>query len=156
VSYLGDVTGDGRYQADDAMTVRSMVVGLLNHFSAYPQVDPVLVADVSGNGVVSSLDAALIGRQVECVRSSSLAPAPSVSQAAGPLLRIEPPTVPTGPVLPLGSITSPLPQAASAPSAGVSLVAPVAAISASTIITEPAAPERRSAASLESHEVRRQ
>ncbi len=60
VASLGDTTGDGEYSpADSALTAR-LAMRLDSGLVSYPAIAPTLVADVSGNGTVSMLDAAMI------------------------------------------------------------------------------------------------
>ncbi|MCA9247015.1 MAG: hypothetical protein KDA42_07870 [Planctomycetales bacterium] len=62
-SFLGDVDGDGQYTGNDARQVGRVVAGLSRGFAAIAAIEPRLVGDVTGNGDLSSLDAALIARK---------------------------------------------------------------------------------------------
>ncbi|MDR2712330.1 MAG: dockerin type I domain-containing protein, partial [Clostridiales bacterium] len=59
-SRMGDVNGDGRITAEDAIMVMQWYVGLI-----YLSPEQLLLADVNGDGVVDMTDAALILRMAE-------------------------------------------------------------------------------------------
>jgi len=65
VAYLGDVTGDRSYTLQDSTNIASVAVGLYSGFAAYPLVAPVLVGDVSGDGIVNVYDAELVAQKAE-------------------------------------------------------------------------------------------
>ena len=77
VGYLGDVDGDRAYTMKDANAISRFVVGLESEFSAFPDTDPRLVADINGDGVISSLDAALVANVVNELPSQFISPLPS-------------------------------------------------------------------------------
>ena len=58
VAYPGDANGDGAYSGDDALKITRVVLQTDNGFTAYPLVDPVIVADTDGSGFIPA-DAAL-------------------------------------------------------------------------------------------------
>ncbi len=60
VASLGDTTGDGGYSTADSTLAARLAMRFDTGFVAYPTTLPELVADVSGNGAVSMLDAAMI------------------------------------------------------------------------------------------------
>lgn len=60
VASLGDTSGDGGYSTADSTLAARLAMRFDTGFVAYPTTLPELVADVSGNGVVSMLDAAMI------------------------------------------------------------------------------------------------
>ncbi|MGK7935641.1 MAG: dockerin type I domain-containing protein [Xenococcaceae cyanobacterium] len=62
---LGDVDGDLLYTGKDVNAISRFVVGLDSEFSAFPDIDPLLVADMNRDGAISSLDAALVAALVE-------------------------------------------------------------------------------------------
>ena len=70
VASLGDTSGDGEYSSTDASLAARLAMRLDSGFVSYPVINPSLVADVSGNGTVSMLDAAMIAG----IRSSSEGP----------------------------------------------------------------------------------
>ena len=57
VAYFGDASGDGKVGGADATLIARNKVHLDSGFNAYPLTDPRLVADISGTGVLTSLDA---------------------------------------------------------------------------------------------------
>ncbi len=60
VASLGDTTGDGEYSSADSALAARLAMRLDSGLVSYPVITPTLVADVSGNGTVSMLDAAMI------------------------------------------------------------------------------------------------
>ena len=64
MAYLGDTDGQPRYSSADTLGVQRVVVRLDSGFGPYPLVDPLIVADVNGNGRLDSSDALLILRKV--------------------------------------------------------------------------------------------
>ena len=70
VASLGDTSGDGEYGSSDASLAARLAMRLDSGLVSYPFINPSLVADVSGNGTVSMLDAAMIAG----IRSSSEGP----------------------------------------------------------------------------------
>ena len=62
---LGDVDGDRFFTGKDVNAISRYVVGLDSEFSAFPDIDPLLVADMNRDGAISSLDAALVANLVE-------------------------------------------------------------------------------------------
>lgn len=60
IENLGDVDNDGAYTNLDAYEISRAAVGIVTEFEAYPGVDPLLVADVNSDGVISALDSAIV------------------------------------------------------------------------------------------------
>jgi len=60
VASLGDTSGDGSYSNADSTLAARLAMRIDTGLVAYAMIDPVLVADVSGNGSISMLDAAMI------------------------------------------------------------------------------------------------
>jgi uncharacterized repeat protein (TIGR03803 family) len=58
VAYAGDANGDGAYTSADAKEITRVVLQTDTGFTAYPLVDPVIVADTDGSGFIPA-DAAL-------------------------------------------------------------------------------------------------
>jgi hypothetical protein len=54
VGFLGDTTGNQSYSGLDAQRAARVAVHLDSGFSAYPNIDPVIVADITGNGNLKS------------------------------------------------------------------------------------------------------
>ncbi len=81
----GDVTGDSRITPQDASQVLTLVVHAYGGFSAYSAIDPVLIADMSGNGRVSVFDAAMVAKKWLGLESAS-APAAALSFTDSPTM----------------------------------------------------------------------
>ena len=60
VASLGDTSGDGGYSSADSTLAARLAMRIDTGLVAYATVDPLLVADASGNGEISMLDAAMI------------------------------------------------------------------------------------------------
>ena len=62
VGYAGDAEDGIQLQREDAMDVARVAIGLNPGFAAWPLLDPVVLADVEGNGVVNATNAMYISR----------------------------------------------------------------------------------------------
>ena len=60
VENLGDVNNDNAYTNEDAYLISRVAVGLDSEFAAYSGIDPLLVADVNRDGVISAFDSAIV------------------------------------------------------------------------------------------------
>jgi hypothetical protein len=54
VAFLGDTSGDGQFSGNDGGLAGRVAGGQDTGFAAYPLVDPIIVADVAGVGVVDA------------------------------------------------------------------------------------------------------
>ena len=63
VAFVGDASGNARYFGLDPSLISRVVVGLDSGFDAYRLTDPRVVADVTGNGTLTSLDASYVARE---------------------------------------------------------------------------------------------
>ena len=64
------------YSALDAQRVLRIAVGLDSGLAAYPLIDPVLIADTTWNGSISSLDATRILQEVVGLDRFEIPPIP--------------------------------------------------------------------------------
>jgi hypothetical protein len=91
-SYVGDVTGDGRYNSLDSLRIQRYLVNLDRWFTQYPLVDPVVIADVTGDGRVNSLDSLYMQRYLVNIPVPFITapPVSSVTQTTGldPIIRL--------------------------------------------------------------------
>ena len=60
IENIGDVDNDGSYTDQDAYLISRVATGLDTEFAAYSGIDPLLVADINSDGVISALDASFI------------------------------------------------------------------------------------------------
>jgi hypothetical protein len=92
ISYIGDVTGDGRYNALDTLRIQRYLVNLDRWYAQYPLVDPVMVADITGDGRVNALDSLYLQRYLVNMPVTFLSapPVTSMTQTAGldPVIRL--------------------------------------------------------------------
>ncbi|MBA3014570.1 MAG: hypothetical protein FP815_06400, partial [Desulfobulbaceae bacterium] len=63
VGYSGETSGNAAYSTLDAQLASRVVVRLDSGFAAYPNVDPLIVADVNANAELNSLDSTTILRE---------------------------------------------------------------------------------------------
>jgi len=66
-AYFGDTSGDQTYSTPD-VTLEQRLIGLINNgFPAYPSVDPVLIGDITLNGLIQANDTTSIQRLIGLV-----------------------------------------------------------------------------------------
>lgn len=106
VGFLGDTDGNAAYGANDATLIQRVIVQLDSGFAAWPDVDPVVVADVARAGRLATIDAT------------------RVNQEAAGVNRPEFPALPAAPV----TVNSTIEVTGLAPAAPQSMAASVAAI----------------------------
>ena len=70
VAYLGDADGDRAYTMKDAIAISRLVTGIDSEFLAFSGINPRLVADINGDGIISALDAALVANVADGLSSS--------------------------------------------------------------------------------------
>ncbi|MEO1132080.1 MAG: hypothetical protein AAFX40_05160 [Cyanobacteria bacterium J06639_1] len=63
VSLLGDANGDREYSLDDALAIAQNAIDLGTGFAAHARIAPAIVADVTGDGTISALDASVVAAQ---------------------------------------------------------------------------------------------
>ena len=78
VGYAGDATMGFNYSVEDAMDVARVAIGLNPGFAAWPLLDPVVLADVEGNGVVNATNAMYISRYAIGLPDAQVPALPSV------------------------------------------------------------------------------
>jgi hypothetical protein len=77
VSFLADVSGNGRLNASDAARVARIAALLDTGFDGSLLVDPIQTGDISGNGRINSADASLVAQ------AASLLPVPEIPELPG-------------------------------------------------------------------------
>ncbi len=60
VAFLGDTSGDGTYTSADSVLLSNVAAAKDSGFAAFPILDPVILADLNGNGLVQSNDGGLL------------------------------------------------------------------------------------------------
>ncbi len=70
VGYLGDTNGDAAYTSLDGAQIKRVVANGPG-FAAYPNIDPLIVADINGNGRLSSLDAKRVLQEASYLAGTS-------------------------------------------------------------------------------------
>ncbi|MCA9245736.1 MAG: lamin tail domain-containing protein [Planctomycetales bacterium] len=63
LAFPGDPSNSADFSGFDASLVARVTIGIDTGFDAFPRVDPILIADVTGNGRLSALDASFIARK---------------------------------------------------------------------------------------------
>ncbi len=84
-AFFGETTGNGYqypgnnpYSGLDAQRAARVAIGLDTGFAAYPQIDPVIIADATLNGEVSGLDAQRIAKEAVGLDPWEIPPLPQV------------------------------------------------------------------------------
>ena len=77
VAYVADADGNGAYSSNDAVLITRALLSTDSGFTAYPLVDPVIVADVRGDGFIPS-DAALQANEASVGLPAANLPTPPI------------------------------------------------------------------------------
>jgi hypothetical protein len=72
VTFQGDASGDGAITSADGLDISRVVAGADAGFAAYPLVDPGIIADMLGDGVVDGPNGALLGRYINGIATPQL------------------------------------------------------------------------------------
>jgi hypothetical protein len=87
VGYFGDGSGDATYSSLDITRLQRVVLKQDSGFAAYPLVDPVIVADISGNGGLNALDISYLAQEISGPGRPEIPPLPATTPTivfAGP------------------------------------------------------------------------
>jgi hypothetical protein len=100
VGYFGDANGDGRYTTADVQAILRVASGTDKAFAAWAGINPLVIADIDGNGKITSLDGSRVNQEISGsdrpeIPAIPVAPAPSTSSA--PALRTMAATTTTSP-----------------------------------------------------------
>jgi hypothetical protein len=76
-AFLGDTNGDGWYNSPDATLTRRVIGQVNTGFAAYQLADPVLIADITLNGLIQSSDTTGIRRAIGLMAVPNIPPLPS-------------------------------------------------------------------------------
>ena len=108
VDFLGDATGDGQYTSADSVAMSRVSAGADTGFAAFPVVDPAIIGDINGDGVLNGTDVAFLNRYLASTAEADIpnypglpsnipaGPDPSVSIPAN--LQVQPGGLVTVPV----------------------------------------------------------
>jgi hypothetical protein len=80
VAYADDASGDGAYAGNDAALVGRVAGGQDTGFAAFRLVDPALIADIAGEGIVTANSASQIAQAAVHRTVPNLAPIPAAAQ----------------------------------------------------------------------------
>ena len=83
VAYLGDTTGNGGYSGLDAALISRVVANIDTGFSAFPVLDPTILADVAVRGSLTALDAAFVSQFVANLPQPRIPALPGVAITRG-------------------------------------------------------------------------
>ncbi|MBK7675634.1 MAG: hypothetical protein IPJ27_13240 [Candidatus Accumulibacter sp.] len=78
VGYLGDTSGNAAYTTLDGQQIQRVLVKLDTGFAAWPNVDPLLIADINGSGTLTSLDASRVLQEVSYLTGASAIDRPEI------------------------------------------------------------------------------
>ena len=81
VGFVGDATFSATYTLLDVLRTQRVIIGLDTGFGDWPLVDPAIVGDTSGNGVLTASDATLLLREVLGIDQAQIPPLPAVTPA---------------------------------------------------------------------------
>jgi hypothetical protein len=84
VALLGDTDGSGQYDAQDATLVQQVVVKTDSGFAAWPDVDPVILADVARHGALLTIDATRIAQEALTHARPEFPPPPATPYTVDP------------------------------------------------------------------------
>jgi hypothetical protein len=84
VALLGDTDGSGQYDAQDATLVQQVVVKTDSGFAAWPDVDPVILADVARHGPLLTIDATRIAQEALTHARPEFPPPPATPYTVDP------------------------------------------------------------------------
>jgi len=84
VGYVGDVNFDGAYTTDDVTKIQRLVVRADTWLEGAPNVDSTVIADVDGNGVLTTLDAAYVAQRRAVGQTPMIPAIPPVPLVAAP------------------------------------------------------------------------
>lgn len=79
-SYFMDTSGNRQYSMTDVQRLNRVIAGLDTGFAAHPNVDPVLIGDLNGNGQLTTLDANRFLQFVQGQPRSEIPPLPAAVQ----------------------------------------------------------------------------
>lgn len=83
-AYFGDTTGNAGYSSADANLASRVALGLDSGFAAYRSADPVVIADITGNGTVNSTDATRILQEATGIDRPEIPPLPGIIPPSSP------------------------------------------------------------------------
>jgi hypothetical protein len=84
-AFLGDTDGSQDYSSQDNADIAQVTSGQADGFAAYPLTDPVIVADMDGNGFLNAQDSSLLGQALVGLPVPQVPPLPA---AGDPDLRL--------------------------------------------------------------------
>jgi hypothetical protein len=77
VGYLGDTNGSQGYEKEDVTLIQRVVVKADSGFAAWDDLDPLMIADIDGNGLISSLDATRVYQELSGLDRPEIPPLPT-------------------------------------------------------------------------------
>jgi hypothetical protein len=96
VGFLGDTDGNAKYDTGDGPLVQQVVVGTDSGFSAWPDVDPLIIANVIRYTSLATVDATRLNQEAATQARPEFAPLPSSPVTVNPTVLVTglPPAVP--------------------------------------------------------------
>jgi hypothetical protein len=101
VAYFGDTTGNRRLTSLDAQRALRVAEGRDSGFAAFPRLDPVVLADIAGNGALDSADGHSILQEVVGFNRVEIPPLP------GPVVLATPAPLSVSGPMPLAGLVEP-------------------------------------------------
>jgi len=84
VAYLGDANGDRGYSTDDSGRIQRVATRADSGFAAWPLLDPLLLGDISGNGLIQANDAAKLNLHMGGTPQKEIPAIPQLNLTAKP------------------------------------------------------------------------
>ncbi len=77
IGYPGDADGSGGYEMIDVETLQKAITGADNGFAMWRLIDPVVIADLNGSGVLTSIDATRLLQEISGFDRPEIPPIPA-------------------------------------------------------------------------------
>jgi hypothetical protein len=81
IGFIGDDTFSATYTLLDVTRLQRVVVGSDTGFGQWPLIDPTIIGDTSGNGVLAASDATLLFREISGIDQPQIPPLPGFTPA---------------------------------------------------------------------------
>ena len=77
VGYLGDANGNMTYELEDVQMIQRTAIRLNTGFPAWDDLSPLIIADIDGNGVITTTDASRVYQELSGYNSELIPDIPS-------------------------------------------------------------------------------
>ena len=77
VGYIGDANGNMTYELEDVQMIQRTAIRLNTGFAAWDDLSPLIIADIDGNGVITTIDASRVYQELSGYNSALIPDIPS-------------------------------------------------------------------------------